>query len=263
MPRRAAIPDQSDEAGALSMLRRRAGLLAGTMLALAVAGMIGILVSEQQRLAPSQLRPEASGAALAEQVRPAHEWLASASAPIVTSPMAPDDADAATAALLDEVRRLLQMADRLDADIDRLMHSASGPTPIPDWPVPVTAVAIARFLPFPHSRDGMEMAVVAPAETAALVAMPRAVLALPPEPVPGVPPTERLTAIEPDAGTGPAAAPPVLRAASRRLNVAAPAVMSQAMLPTAQRRCTAITLRVQLGEEPSHADQRFLQSGCR
>ncbi|MFC7736315.1 hypothetical protein ACFQX4_10745 [Roseomonas sp. GCM10028921] len=127
--------------------------------------------------------------------------------------------------------------------------SASLPLPPPAPPEGVAFPGILAALPLPP-----------PAPPA--VAMPVA---------PQVPGNETLAALAPASRAAVPVPPPAQRAsaqAAREAQEAGPArgspnIRQAAAAAVAQRRCQVITLRIQLGEEPSRADQRFLRDGCR
>ncbi|WP_159992480.1 hypothetical protein [Roseomonas sp. 18066] len=188
-------------------------------------------------------------------------------------------------ALLEEVGRLLRLADRLDRDIDNFVQASRVPdgieiaaTPSP-LPRPEQVVATGAFTPFPGNGPDLAAAAHSVVENNAAVLPPPATIALVPSPLVEVPfiPMDMLAgAVPPPDGpnTNPLPASrhgaPVtaadVRASPPKLAAVSEARPSRAIVATpalAARRCQAIILRVQLGEESSHADQRFLRAGCR
>lgn len=152
---------------------------------------------------------------------------------------APAASDQSVADLLAEVDALIRQADSLQAQLDRI--ALPGPVPLED---PLAALPEAR-----------ELAATPAAAPLPLVA---------PEPAAVPPPGQALRATSPEEDAPPrlALAPPPRFLPAARAATAAPAVPAQAVSPAGQR-CRSIIVRVQLGEEPSHADRSFLRGGCR
>ncbi|MCI0754141.1 hypothetical protein [Teichococcus vastitatis] len=186
-------------------------------------------------------------------------------------------------ALLAEVEELLRQADAMQATLDRL------DTPRSSWPEPEVLAALA-----PESVVEAELPAIAmalpvspvPAPGAAAIAktllveppaamaslalpelftarpaeetMPSMVAALPPAPAASRPSAPARNSAPQRTMTPPRSAP-VRMAVERSAMQVQPVSMPGPM----QRRCRAIILRAQLGEEPTRADQDFLQEGCR
>jgi hypothetical protein len=201
--------------------------------------------------------------------------------------------------LLEEVNRLLRLADALDVEIDRLSAQAPMSSPdedsnvlsklpeaehlmamgpdtvllakgagVDDAPLPqVPAVAVASVLP------GLAAVVARPAERVAPVEAAVASVAVPPE----APVAETAGAAETASGViaaapamaraaaaPPAARPRLIAAVAARGTVRRPVPAAAAAKPSAaQRRCQLIAVRFQMGTEPSEAEQRFLRRSCR
>jgi hypothetical protein len=187
-------------------------------------------------------------------------------------------------ALLAEVEELLRQADAMQATLDRL------DTPQSSWPEPEVLAALAPEsvveaelpavpmalpvppVPAPGTAAIAKTLLVEPPATMAFLAlpelftarpaeetMPSMVAALPPAPAASRPSAPARNSAPQRTVTPPPRSAPVRMAVERSAMQAQPVSMPGPM----QRRCRAIILRAQLGEEPTRADQDFLQEGCR
>jgi hypothetical protein len=270
-------------AGKASLLQKVAVL----GIALALTGTMSTVIwAELQR------RPASETVALQTTPEAALDLTEPATTVVETATPADQENEEATQ-LRAEVERLLRLADSLDAQIDRLAAETRRPyqtEPSPgasELPEAETLVATgpaavqgsdlpaAPALPdlqAPAAQLPLEAASLLPAapvqfqvsagtEAASLV-MPQsqALLAHPPAEA-ALAGAEHVPLVLADlqAMTTASAVP----AETKSRPPAAILAATSARPSAAQRRCQFITLRFQLGEEPSHADQRFLRKGCR
>jgi hypothetical protein len=197
----------------------------------------------------------------------------------------------------EEVNALLRQADKLDAELNRLgvpLQEAAGSAmdvdvvsaPLTDTPAmtdPALSLNVENRLAASPDRNSGSPKV--PATTQFLQeaatstrllplqmqpdegssAREAISLPLPAPPEPFVPDSSAqlaaASAVPPKTSLEPLVTPAMSHPApyQRRQNTR----LSSTGLSAQQRRCQFITLRVQLGEEPSHVDQRFLREGCR
>ncbi|MFC4169298.1 hypothetical protein [Teichococcus aestuarii] len=167
-------------------------------------------------------------------------------ASVAAAPESPATSEQRVAALLAEVDALMRQADSLDARLDSIA------LPEPALPDPALPEEPAEALP-----EARVLAATPPGGPLPLAA---------PEPAAVPPPRPALRAAAPKAAPQAEGAPPLLAIAPPPApppaRAATPAAPARAASP-AERRCRSIIVRVQLGEEPSYADRRFLRGGCR
>jgi hypothetical protein len=204
--------------------------------------------------------------------------------------------------LLTEVNRLLRLADKLDSEIDRLMQQihepSDGAVSLPDAALPERGSVpqhhenlhaesrsrSAELLMQQHATanqaeqapfsfihidqpeelafvEAEKTALVGPPELVATVQAGTSVVVVPP-------PAERPAQLASGEGvirsfTTPPAMSARLRAGSEAVGNRLYQMPRATASSIAQRRCQFVTLRAQLGEELSNADQLFLKAGCR
>ncbi|KAA2214819.1 hypothetical protein [Teichococcus oryzae] len=257
-----------------------AGRLAIPGLAIGLATTLGTLVWSVQQPMP-HLPTLASEKQSEQQNQKQPQGRPLPQQPPVLAEAAPAP-ESETAALLAEVEELLRQADAMQAALDRLDQGR------PAWPdsealasvaaqlaPAATLPAVTALLPPPDALAAL------PAPTAMTPQPPQlaATLPAPPETLQAQPPPRALAAMLPPAplvtaeapieATRPTAPPRMAAAVPSRAPARAAArplparVQPVAMGGPLQRRCRAIILRAQLGEEPSRAEHDFLQEGCR
>lgn len=224
---------QARPAGAEGWRRVLATVAAGGASALLVLGLLWTATRPLEQARPPP------GAAVPGSVSPGTAPSGPPPGPVVAAPEAPA-AGQSVDALLAEVDALMRQADALDARLDRIAQPdpALFEDPLAALPEARVLAATPAAAPLPLAapepaavpRLGPALSAAAPDEGA-----PRRVAMAPPPPPPAIP-----------AAPASAAAPAPSRAAS-----------------AAGQRCRSIIVRVQLGEEPSYADRRFLRGGCR
>lgn len=159
--------------------------------------------------------------------------------------------------------------------------AASAPTPAPTWPAPASPALIvpqpAAPVPTPPkagtAADGLAaLALVPPAPpprsaTVPLPSEPSAAQPAPPALAPdrspatpgAVPPQP---SGKPPRAMAPAGRPTETAARTPPPRPASPSVLPEPAAGSPSSRCRAITIRLQLGEEPTDAERTLLRSGC-
>jgi hypothetical protein len=276
-PPASPVPPDDDEA---DLPAREAGNPIAVVRGVALAGIGLALAATLAAVVWAELpgQDDAGPAFLAQLPRPEAPQPPPSPLPIPLPEAAPSSSapDDEAAALRAEVQRLLRIADDLDAQFDRLaeerrQRDLEGPaddptlpeavalaaTGLPGMPAPLPPLApgeAARLQPPPVVAvmpPPLDLAADVPGEAALPVAPPRslAALAVPPPGMTAGPAVMAIATARPGAG-----------------RVAAPARRSpeprSVAISAAQRRCQLVTLRFQLGEEPTHADRLLLREGC-